>query len=155
MTATVLRSALDRSPTQFGRSLILKGILEVYKKHGVAITPRQFGKSWTRMNPRELQSALHLIGSIQAQSPRGTGWVTTQMSPRVAVTTFDSAIWSAAIGFQSRRDAVRFLNGIAGRDLAVLTGEPRKGKRSSCPVEVKLWSPSTALLEALVGKDAA
>lgn len=155
MPATVLRSALDRSPTQFGRSLILKGILEVYKKYGVGITPRQFGKSWTRMNPRELQTALHLIGTIQAQSPRGAGWVTTQISRRVAVTTFDGAIWSAAIGFHSRTEAVTFLQWLAGRQLAVLTSEPRKGKRSGCPVEVKLWSPANAFLQSLVEKDAA
>ncbi|MEM9944702.1 MAG: hypothetical protein AAF810_01375 [Cyanobacteria bacterium P01_D01_bin.36] len=140
---------------KYCRWSILQGIKQLYKQQSIAITAPRFSQHWTRMSNAELLAAYEYAGAVLAQSPVGSGWNDMEFSPRIVASTFEGAIWTVNIGFTDRSTATAFANNERVQGACVLNTQPRKGKRTNCPWEVKLWSPDVNFLDRLASRELA
>jgi hypothetical protein len=146
---------LSDNAKKYLRQSTLRGISELYRAQSIPITAPRFGKHWTQMDAQELLKAYEYVSSVLSQSPKGSNWADMEFSPRIVASTYEGAIWTVNIGFPGKVKALNFANDKRVQGKCILSTQPRKGKRTNCPWEVKLWSPDNDFLYRLAQRELA
>lgn len=152
---------MSRQPlSKIGAHAFLEDGIEVagnrlYESQSILINSVRFEKELSEMSYSEAIEAFDYIAAVLSQSPVGAGWSDVQYSDRIIASTFEGAIWTVNIGFRDKPTALAFANHPRVVSDCVLNTQPRKGKRTGCPFEVKLWSPNPKLLMKLMDRQTA